>query len=112
MKYECMRKSMFRGDIVKPGTILDLSEAEEKMDVVKAFFVKVGGDATVVCSAAAAPTPQTPKGTVVAGLTREQAMMKLQQVGAKVKGNMSNNALADLYNATFANLAEATTKEG
>jgi len=106
MKMKCLFKSIVRGDIVKPGQILDLTEEECKADVIKGFFVKVeGGEA----AEAAAPAPVTKQAYgVVAGLTRDQAVMKLTQAGVKVKGNISNANLVALYEQTFANAAEAT----
>jgi len=111
MKMKCLFKSVLRGDIVKPGQILELTEAECKMDVVKNFFVKVDGDAASGDpSPAAAPVPASPEAGVVAGLSRDQAIMKLTQAGVKCKGNISNANLVALYNQTFANAAEATAK--
>lgn len=109
MKMKCLFKSVLRGDIVKPGQILDLTDEECKMDVVKSFFVKADGE--VAEKPAAVPVPAAPASAgVVAGLTRDQAIMKLSQAGVKVKGNISNAALAQIYNQTFANAAEATAK--
>lgn len=113
MKMKCLYKSILRGDVVKPGQVLDLTPAEMEKDVVKRFFVKVEGEAASPAPAGAAvPAPNAAqKPVVVAGLTRDQAVMKLTQAGVKVKGNLSNEKLADLYNTTFANLAEATAEK-
>lgn len=115
MKYKCMMKSMLRGDLVKVGEVVDLNEVEAQMDVVKAYFVAVEDAAPIedsVGAVSAKSEKRVKAGTVVAGLTREQAMMKLTQAGVKAKGNMSNAALAALYEATFANIAEASEKKG
>lgn len=110
MKMKCLFKSVLRGEIVKVGQVIDLNDAELKTDVVKKFFVKVD-DGTGADSVAAPVAVQPAKSTtVVAGLTRDQAILKLQQNGVSVKGNVSNKALIDLYNTTFANAAEATSK--
>jgi hypothetical protein len=37
--------------------------------------------------------------------------MKLNQAGVGAKGNASNASLVELYNQTFANIAEAATPE-
>ncbi len=104
MKVKCLFKSIVRGDVVKRGQVLDLTPEECKADVIRSSFVKVeGGEA----EAPAAPAPVARADGLVAGLTRDQAIMKLTQSGAKVKGNISNRALAELYNQTFANAAEA-----
>ena len=113
MKMKCLFNSMLRGEVVKRGAILDLTTAEAELDVVKRFFVKVedaGGET---------PAPDTPpaperkpaaakaSGSAVAGLTRDQAIMKLAQAGVRVKANITPDALENLYNQTFANIAEA-----
>jgi len=108
MKMKCMFRSIIRGDIVKPGAILDLTKDECEMDVVKSFFVKVDGAVAEESAAAPAPVAAKAAAGVVAGLTRDQAIMKLQQAGVKFKGNISNKELAALYEQTFANIAEAT----
>jgi hypothetical protein len=107
MQMKCLYRTILRGDVVKPGQVLDLTDAECKTDVVKKFFVKADGSASGDSSPAAG---QTKAGTVVAGLTRDQVIMKLNQAGVGAKGNASNAALAELYNQTFANVAEATAK--
>ena len=106
MKMKCLFKSVLRGDIVKPGQVLDLTDAECEMDVVKAFFVKADGAVTEKTVAVPAPAAPASAG-VVAGLTRDQAIMKLSQAGVKVKGNISNDKLVAIYEQTFANAAEA-----
>lgn len=110
MKMRCLFRTILRGDVVKPGQILDLTDAECKTDVVKKFFVKAEGSAASGgASPVAAETP-TKAGTLVAGLTRDQVIMKLNQAGVGAKGNASNAALIELYSNTFANAAEAAAK--
>lgn len=110
MLMKCLFKTMVRGEVVKVGQVLDLTEAECAIPRIKEFFVKVGAEAAPAAQAAGAATPAqaTAVKAVVAGLTRDQAIMKLQQAGAAVKGNISTKALVELYNQTFANAAEAT----
>jgi len=109
MMMKCLYRSVLRGDVVKPGQVLDLTADECRMDVAKRFFVKAeGAEAAEPASAPARPAAPKRDGGVVAGLTREQAIMKLAQAGVKVKGNASNAALAAMYDTTFANAAEAT----
>lgn len=103
MKMKCLFKSVLRGDVVKPGQILDLTKEECRMDVVKKSFEAVESAPAGEKSAAGAPV-------LVAGLTREQAMLKLQQNGVTVKGNLSNKALVELYNQTFSNISEVADK--
>ena len=108
MKMRCLYRTILRGDVVKPGQVLDLTDAECKADVVKKFFVKADGSAATGDSSPAA-ADQGKAGTLVAGLTRDQVIMKLNQAGVGAKGNASNASLVELYNQTFANIAEAAT---
>jgi len=110
MKMKCLYTSVVRGDIVRAGHVLDLTEDECKTDVVKRFFTAVGEDAVAAPAAASLSQPAR-AAAAVAGLTRDQAIVKLRQAGARFRGNISNADLEVLYNQTFANLAEATTKE-
>ena len=73
------------------------------MDVVKKSFVAVESAPAAEKSSAGAPI-------LVAGLTREQVMLKLQQNGGLVKGNLSNKALVELYNKTFSTISEVADK--
>lgn len=115
MKMKCLYASMLRGDVVKPGQVVDIDDREAGMDVVKAFFVKVEGDGG---GGSAVPPPASGKGATeaaakpqgLAGLTRDQAIMKLAQAGVKVKGRTDDATLAEIYAQTFANVAEATAK--
>ena len=102
MKMRCAYKSMLRGDVVKVGTVLDLTPAECELDVVKAFFTKVDEDVPAVNPAAGVgASPVQPKTIVVAGLTREEAVMKLQQAGQRVAANISDKRLAERFEEFF-----------
>ena len=103
MKMKCLFKSVLRGDIVKPGQILDLTKEECRMDVVKKYFVAVEGASAGEKSSAGAPI-------LVARLTREQTILKLQRIGVAVKGNLSNKSLVELYNQTFSATSEVADK--
>lgn len=108
MKFKCLFKSIVRGDLVKPGEVLDLTKEECALDVVKQYFVPVDEAPAAETRKSAAGAVPAPAGkAVVAGLTRDQAIMKLQQSGARIKANITNSALAALYEQTFANAAEA-----
>lgn len=112
MLMKCLSRSVLRGDVVKPGRVLDLTADECRMDVVKRFFVKVDGAAAENAAATVPSAGKRPDGAagLVAGLTREQVVMKLAQAGVKVKGNATNASLVALYEQTFANIAEAAAK--
>lgn len=111
MLMKCLFRSVLRGDVVKPGRVLDLTADECGMDVVKRFFARADGAAENAAAAVhgAGKRPDGAAG-LVAGLTREQVVMKLAQAGVKVRGNATNAALAALYGQTFANIAEAAAK--
>ena len=103
MKYVCRYKSMLRGDVVKVGQTVDLTPEECKLDVVKAYFVPCGDGAS-----ASADEPRTSASVVVAGLTRDQAIMKLQEAGQRVSSRISDERLAERYEDQFGHtVAEA-----
>lgn len=109
MKMKCLYPSMVRGEVVKAGAILDLTDSELKLPVVKSAFVPVAPvDPTPAKATESGTATGESKGSpvVVAGLTRDQAIAKLQATGAKVKGNISNSDLIAIYNSTFANVGE------
>lgn len=110
MLMKCLFRSVLRGDVVKPGMVLDLTDDECRMDVVKRFFARVDGAEGAKSPSVAAIPKAAAKKPVVAGLTRDQAVMKLAQAGVKVTNNVSNAVLAEMYNTTFSNATEATSK--
>lgn len=121
MKMKCLYKSIFRGDVVKAGAVLDVTDAEAKQDVVKRFFVKVADEveggktapASVSTAASAAhPARVRGKAGTIAGLTREQVVMKLAQAGVTVNAAADLKAIEELYNQTFSNVAEVTEGAG
>lgn len=102
-KMRCLYKSMLRGDIVKVGQVLDLTDEECSMGVVKRFFVKVEDSAAGSKDPAAGSVPAESgaKDIVVAGLTRDEAILKLQQAGQRVAFNISDKRLAERFNECF-----------
>lgn len=111
MTMKCLYPTIFRGDVVKRGAILTVTDAEAEMDVVKRNFVKVdGGAAPVSAGAASAPAADPAPVGFVAGLTRDQAVMKLRQNGVRVNGRLSDENLKKLYETTFATVSEAADK--
>lgn len=104
MLMQCTRNVVYRGDAVRAGMVLDIADAEVNTTIVQSHF-------RCVAPASNPPASQEqedkkPSRSLVAGLTREQAIMKLQQAGVKVKGNVSNAELVNVYNTTFANISE------
>lgn len=98
MKMRCIYRTMLRGDIVKVGQVLDLTEAECNLGRVKQFFVPVDATTPEVNASGVAVNP---KQTVVAGLTREEAIIKLQQAGQRVNDRISDKRLAERFEETF-----------
>lgn len=98
MKMRCLYKSVLRGDIVKAGQVLDLTAAELQLDVVKRFFVAAEEAAPGAIPGAA---PSSAGQIVVAGLTREEAILKLQDAGQRVGERISDKRLAERFEETF-----------
>lgn len=108
MKMECRTNSIFRGDVVRRGALVDMTPEEAASDFAKANFSAVEDEGP---AQPPAPSPYSDmRQSAVAGLTREQAIAKLRASGASVRGNISNAALKELYNNTFATVTEATAR--
>ncbi len=111
MRMKCVIASYLHGDVVKVGQTVEIDDAEAGTSRIKRSFVAVDGEASASARAAAAgPAPSRPGHAVVAGLTRDQAVAKLRQAGARFSGNITNEKLVALYETTFANVAEATNR--
>lgn len=111
MKMKCVIASYLHGDVVKVGKTVEIDDAEAATSRIRRSFVAVEGEASASARAAAAgPAPAKSGPAVVAGLTRDQAVAKLRQAGARFSGNITNEKLVALYETTFANAAEATEK--
>jgi hypothetical protein len=86
MKMVCTFKCQFRGDTVKVGEIRDLT-AEEAKSHLAASFAKIGDDEPKADAAE----------VVVAGLTRDQAIAKLNELKVKIPSKISNEKLKERY---------------
>lgn len=108
MKMKCLYRSIVRGDLVKPGQTLDLTEEECGTDMIRAHFVAVeeaagaGKGKPSPAAGASAPSPTgAAKVVVVAGLTRAEAMLRLQRAGHKIPANISDARLAERFGEAF-----------
>lgn len=99
MRYTCTAKCMFGGDICKPGTVLDIDPATVP-----------AADAAVFKSSFTAESPapevKTPKGgkapkKLANGLTREQAVAKLESSGFAVPDSLTDAELDGFYAKAF-----------
>lgn len=96
MKMVCISSCVFRGDVVRKGAVVDATEAEMKEYPARTSFAPaMDGDA-----ADAAPSVRS-EDRLVAGLTREQAVMKLYQAGVSVPERISMAKLRERFEETF-----------
>ena len=108
MKIKCIYRCIVDGDIVKPDKVLDVDAEIAKCEPYKSSFVAL--DASPAPAGAgkgdqgkdAAGTDET----LVAGLTRDQAIAKLRAAKVNVPGNISAPKLIERYNETFSTDAE------
>lgn len=96
MKMVCTSACVFRGDVVRKGAVLEVTEAEMEEYPARTSFAPAmdGGEGR------AAP-PSRGDGGLVAGLTREQAVMKLYQAGVNVPERISMAKLRERFEETF-----------
>lgn len=92
IKMRCISRCQFKGDIVRIGDIVDMDEktlANEPL--AKSAFVKA--DPSAEDSAGGAPK------IIVAGLTREQAVLKLKSMKVTVPPDATDDDIAKIFNA-------------
>lgn len=93
IKMRCISRCQFKGDIVKVGDIVDMDEETLKNEpLAKSAFVKA--DPSAEKSAGGHPK------TIVAGLTREQTILKLKSMKVAVPADASDEDLAKIFNAS------------
>lgn len=107
MKVVCVSSCIFRGDTVRKGAVLEVSEEEMKEYPAKSSFAPAMADG----EGGASPSGNDGKpdgmhgardgGGLVAGLTREQAVMKLFQAGVVVPEKISTSKLRERFEETF-----------
>lgn len=111
MKYVCNHAAILRGEVVRPGRVLNLSPSEADLPVVRRHFSPVeGGGDMQAQSAGGGGGESTAPSAFIAGLTREQALLKLRGVGVKVPPNTGDGRIRDLYNETFSTISEKAGK--
>lgn len=96
--FKCIHKCLFRGVSVRKDSVLEITDSESDMAVVKSSFVPVD----------AAPEKVEKPG---AGneLTREQYMQKLDELGVRYKVRGSRDELKSLYEQAVDNSSTGST---
>ncbi len=115
MKAKCLKKSIYRGEIVSPGKIIDIDEKDRDCDLVKYNFVLLDKDASEAPPSKTAlrdAKKKTKSKILVAGLTREQVIMKLRELGTTIGYNASDEQLVELYNTSSDNIGDVARKNG
>lgn len=99
----CVSRCQFKGDIVKVGDIVDIDEETlNKEPLAKSAFVEANPSAEK--SAGGEPK------ILVAGLTREQTILKLKSMMVAVPPDASDEDLAKIFNAAVDAKANSRTK--
>ena len=102
-RMKCVSRCQFKGDIVRVGDIVDMDDETLKDEpLAKSAFVKA--DPPAEKSAGGAPK------IIVAGLTREQTILKLQSMKVSVPKNATDDDLAKIFNASVDAKANSRTK--
>lgn len=101
MKMECRYRCMVAGDLVKPGKVLEVSEADAAKEPFRSSFVALPSAPAVPAAGAVSGTGAA-KTLLVAGLTREEAIQKLRAAKVSVPSNISDARLVERYDETFA----------
>lgn len=104
MKIKCIYRCIVNGDIVKPDKVLDVDAELAKCEPYKSSFVAL--DASPAPAGAGKGDAAGTDETLVAGLTRDQAIAKLRAAKVNVPGNISDPKLIERYNETFSTDAE------
>ncbi len=103
MRYVCIAKCVFCGEVVRPGNEWDGEPSDLKpgdLDMLRGSFQE---SAPREKPAAAAKLPN--------GLTREQAAAKLGESGVPVPEGMGDGELAEYYGRVFGKRADGAKDE-
>lgn len=103
IRMRCVSRCQFKGDIVRIGDIVEMDEKTlENEPLAKSAFVKA--DPSAEKSAGGKPK------IIVAGLTREQTILKLKSMKVAVPPDASDDDLAKIFNASVDAKANCRTK--
>lgn len=103
IKMRCVSRCQFKGDIVKVGDIVDMDDETLKNEpLAKSAFVKA--DPSAEKSAGES------RKTIVAGLTREQTILKLKSMKIAVPADASDEDLAKIFNTAVDAKENSRTK--
>ena len=93
MEYICKQATIVRGDLVRAGKKVSISEGELSPELLARAFEPV--------------VEQTEKDDgLVCGLTREQAVIKLRQAGVRCGQKLSIDEIRKRFDDTFSTDAE------
>ena len=100
-KMRCISKCQFKGDIVRVGDIVDIDEKTLANDpLAKSAFVQ---------AEPSAGKPAVGK-AIVAGLTREQAILKLTSMKVNVPSGATDDEIAKIFKSAVDAKAHSNTK--
>ncbi len=100
-KMRCISKCQFKGDIVRVGDIVDIDEKTLANDpLAKSAFVQ------------AEPSAGKPAGgkAIVAGLTREQVILKLTSMKVNVPNGATDQEIAKIFKSAVDAKAHSSRK--
>ena len=114
MKMKCTYRCIANGDLVKPGTIIDVPKELVKTAPYSSSFEALEKATDSSSSRKGEESSDLPEGAsgnvsdpiVVAGLTRDQAIAKLRAAKVNVPSNISNPKLVERYEETFSGKPE------
>lgn len=103
IKMRCVSRCQFKGDIVRVGDIVEMDEETLKKEpLAKSAFVKAAPQAEE--SAGGQPK------IIVAGLTREQTVLKLKSMKVVVPPDATDDDLAKIFAAAVDSKENSRTR--
>jgi hypothetical protein len=85
MTMRCISRCQWKGDIVHVGEVVDMDKNDLAAPIAKSAFVPAGREAAAR------------GGVLVAGLTREQTILKLQEANVMFDLGADDETLAGIY---------------
>ncbi len=109
MKMICTYRCIVNGDLVKPGTIIDVPKDTAEKPPFASSFEALETSSALPTSVGQGGVSDLPSGAtgnvsdpiIVAGLTREQALAKLRQAGYHIPSKISTAKLVERYEEAF-----------
>lgn len=98
----CISRCQWKGDIVHVDDIVDMKEVDLANPLAKSAFVEVDN--------AAAGNTAADKTIIVAGLTREQVLLKLSSMKVTIPDGTTDQQLAKIFESTVDPKARSRAK--